>query len=574
MDVGHVTAASLRLRGGAPKAASRAGASAPQTVGASWAHLHHNLPVWASDRMDQLMDTRLAPSSMRTVNSGMQHYKAAALAYDLPDVIFRNDPSRGSYLAMFVLHMLIDTDIIFASIEKYVWGVCTFMKLQHQPDPRHGVMQWGDFMSSVKVVSHVPGEPRKAMPYEHVENFLLWAKQCVVDAGDLSALRGEERAALHRMVQHVVFTLILLFTFSRSECPCPKNFTGDEMFDPKKHWQVADFGLWIFNGINMMRIRFKAKKEDTLMQRSNARGTSADPSSSVEGDWVYIGRVHGPKNHFDLMTWHRWLLILWGRARTNNEPLFVNKDMTRPYTYSCAGADQKFYFTTAMPLVSPDEFVWGIHPYRVLGYNLSKEGNGLELTVAQGGWLGASHNRYTEFLADLVVQMSANMVGAPTNTIPSRIPSKVRLGRPAISRASRAAGIFDEIDELSPTESSDDEETVEEQRKIFVSMRDQARAAPSPGSRGPRTSPGRRPRRVSASPRPSSSSSLSPQRGDPLPSDSLALVSELPAQKKTTARQRGLEPAPVQMGASTSQSANCRSLATDASFRLSKKSEG
>ena len=397
---------------------------------------------------------------------------------------------------------------------------------------------------------------------------MLYARQCVIDAGDLSALKGAERAALHRMVQHAVFTLILLFTFSRSECPCPKNFSGDESFDPKKHWQVADFGMWTFNNVNMMRVRFKAYKQDTLMQRSNARGTSADPSSSVEGDWVYIGRVHNSKIHFDLMTWNKWLLILWGRPRARDEPLFVNKDADRPYTYSCARADQKFFFYAAMPQVDPDDFVFGIHPYRVLGYNLSKEGNGLELTVAQGGWEGASHDRYTEFLADKVVQMTANMVGAPTNAVPSRIPSKVRLGRPAISRA---AGTFEAIDEASPAESSGDEETVEQQRKVFISMRAKALAVPSPRSRGHRRSPGRRPRHANASPH-LSSSSVSPHRDSFPPSDSLALISELPAQKRTTARQRGEAPVPIQMRAAVARTQHCRLLATDANFRLSSPS--
>ena len=35
------------------------------------------------------------------------------------------------------------------------------------------------------------------------------------------------------------FILVLFFTFSRSECPCPKAFTGQESFDPSKHSVIA-----------------------------------------------------------------------------------------------------------------------------------------------------------------------------------------------------------------------------------------------------------------------------------------------------------------------------------------------
>eukprot|EP00966_Prymnesium_polylepis_P272912 6304971-Prymnesium_polylepis.1 len=42
-------------------------------------------------------------------------------------------------------------------------------------------------------------------------------------------------------VQLTLFVLVLLYTFSRSECPCPKSYTGQDKFDPGVHWTVADF---------------------------------------------------------------------------------------------------------------------------------------------------------------------------------------------------------------------------------------------------------------------------------------------------------------------------------------------
>eukprot|EP00966_Prymnesium_polylepis_P017222 397080-Prymnesium_polylepis.1 len=38
-----------------------------------------------------------------------------------------------------------------------------------------------------------------------------------------------------------LFILVLLYAFSRSECPCPMSYTGRDKFDPGVHWTVADF---------------------------------------------------------------------------------------------------------------------------------------------------------------------------------------------------------------------------------------------------------------------------------------------------------------------------------------------
>ena len=36
-------------------------------------------------------------------------------------------------------------------------------------------------------------------------------------------------------VQFGFLVLLLLFTFSRVECPCPKNYSGEDSWDDKKH---------------------------------------------------------------------------------------------------------------------------------------------------------------------------------------------------------------------------------------------------------------------------------------------------------------------------------------------------
>ena len=66
-------------------------------------------------------------------------------------------------------HMLVeDTELVWASIQGYLWGVRTWMKLQHQADPAYGVEHWDMLEQSCMVVAHVPAEPRKELPQTHL----------------------------------------------------------------------------------------------------------------------------------------------------------------------------------------------------------------------------------------------------------------------------------------------------------------------------------------------------------------------------------------------------------------------
>ena len=69
-------------------------------------------------------------------------------------------------MATWVTQMVDDTDLTFASISTYVWGMRTWHVLQHQADPAMGVMHWKEFMSGVAVMTAVPGEPRRELPFE------------------------------------------------------------------------------------------------------------------------------------------------------------------------------------------------------------------------------------------------------------------------------------------------------------------------------------------------------------------------------------------------------------------------
>eukprot|EP00966_Prymnesium_polylepis_P327716 7383561-Prymnesium_polylepis.1 len=89
------------------------------------------------------------------------------------------------------------------------------MKHQRQADPVAGVMGFDDWLSAVKVVTRVPHEPRKATALSVVT----------------AILHGTDQHDF-RSVQLALFLLVLLYTFSRSECPCPKHYTGRDKFDP------------------------------------------------------------------------------------------------------------------------------------------------------------------------------------------------------------------------------------------------------------------------------------------------------------------------------------------------------
>ena len=73
---------------------------------------------------------------------------------------------------------------------------------------------------------------------------------------------------------------------------------------------------------------------------------------------------------------------LLGKVRKPDEPMFLARDTVRPYTYSALLAD----FTTWVRGTEGASSRLAPHGLRVLGYNLSKCANGLELTVAHGGW--------------------------------------------------------------------------------------------------------------------------------------------------------------------------------------------
>ena len=308
-------------------------------------------PEWVS-RMEDIMDMRLTPSSMRTVECAMGHWRDVMQKYGWPVIISTDEKQRAARLATFVLHLMDDTSLAYKSISAYLWGVRQYMILHHQADPVFGIPNWREFMSSIQVLTHVLGEPRKALPMEVIQR--------VLEDTDETSFQD---------VCFAFFLVVLFFTFSRTECPCPKTFTT---FDPAEHWQVCDLRWRNVDGVWCLAVRLKKIKQDPRVLR---------PAASGEGDWSYIGDSPEP---FSILKWFKAYMSFFADARPPEDPFFLSKDRQRPYTYACASADLR---DRLVRLGLPADLAT-LHGVRVEAYNRSLDANGEKKTVLHGRWAG------------------------------------------------------------------------------------------------------------------------------------------------------------------------------------------
>ena len=384
--------------------------------------IFEGLPLELFDRLDEVMDTRLRPASMRKVVSSFNKWESFCVSRDWAPLLQSREPARGGRMAAWILSMVDDTDLVFSSISTYVWGMRTWHTLQHQSDPAMGVEFFSEFMRSVSVLTAVPGEPRKRVPLAILAAILE----------DIYTNHWNIRV----MVQLGLVLLILMLTFSRTECPCPKNFTGPDSWDPKKHWQVRDFVLRKFNGYWVLWVRFKAIKQDPRVERPQARHANSNlPSDFEEGgredskDWVPLGDVPGIP-HFSVALFYMRFVSLVGRERLPTEPFFLASDGVRPYTYRALCSE----FKQAVILQGGDADA-APHGIRVEMYVNSKRANGLDITVAHGGWSAESsgHERYDRFAHLDVLGIPAAMFGVRSVFAPD--PSGRVVGAPTVRGA-------------------------------------------------------------------------------------------------------------------------------------------
>ena len=354
------------------------------------------LPGSCITRIDEMLDNRLAASSMRTVMAGVHLWYEVADTYGWDHIIFSMDPLRGGKLAAYITYLTDDTSLVWATIRGYIWGLRHWFKLQHQADPVYGVEEFDELMKACKVLTIVPGEPRRRFKLETLE--------LILDDCDETSFQ---------YVQFVFFCLICIMTYSRSECPCPKSFTGRESFDASEHWCVEDIVPMLVHGVWCMGVRFKVIKQDLRVERPEAHGNA---------DWAYLGDLPGSK--WSIFSWYRKLMKFYSRGRLDPKaPFFTSKDGVRPYTYAAATADLKFYLLK----LNLDPAKEGtLHGLRVEGHDLTCRNHPLGESIAEahGLWKSGARTRYNRFqIVGDVLPIANAIFGVAT---PSSAPRNVK----------------------------------------------------------------------------------------------------------------------------------------------------
>ena len=141
------------------------------------------------------------------------------------------------------------------------------------------------------------------------------------------------------------------------------------------------------------------------MERPEVCGDGTETGAAAVGgsDWVIVGDV--PGTIFSVFMWYRLLMTFYPNGRKPEDPFFMARDRSRAYTYTSAQSDLHSHLERhGLPRR-------GCHGIRVGAYNKSKETNGEELTVAQGGWHSSAHYRYSRFVQRDVASIPARMVG-------------------------------------------------------------------------------------------------------------------------------------------------------------------
>ena len=154
--------------GDGPRAATSQATSVAYTRTSLW----EGLPASCSADLERVLDNRLGSSSLRSMAAALKIWFAVCALHSFDYVLATDNPMRGGAVAAFVLYMVSDTTLVWASIENYVWAWREWMVLQRQGDPIMGVMHWDRFINAVKVLTIVPNEPRVALRLADLECIL------------------------------------------------------------------------------------------------------------------------------------------------------------------------------------------------------------------------------------------------------------------------------------------------------------------------------------------------------------------------------------------------------------------
>ena len=335
--------------------------------------------------VEQVLSNRLATSSWRTVQGALRLWRPLAGQRGWGVVIATDDPQAGMKMTVFVMTLMLNTNLVYKSISNYVWGLRSWMQHQRQQDPVAGVREWGLVMKSIKVLTWVPGEPRRRTPISVVKRVLRLVNQ-----------------AVFWQVQMAFLILTLLYTYSRSECPCPKAHTGRDSFDPEAHWQVRDFQFRTRIGLDCPHgiwVRFKRIKQDPRVERPETRGRLGGDGDA--GDWAFIGDI-AEHELLSIVFWWRKMVFLRAEQQEADldAPMFVDPDdLSRAMTYSQALRD--WHFLQELAGV-PEAEQTGLHGLRVAGHDGTKWVLGSDVAEAHGLWKSGNNERYSRFKLSLV----------------------------------------------------------------------------------------------------------------------------------------------------------------------------
>ena len=349
------------------------------TVPYSRASIYVGMPTpELAARADEILGQRLGTSSHQSIQAALGHWRVVCSRHGWPEIIVTDDPTRGGKLSTFMMYMCDETDLAGVSIGNYVWALRAHMKQSRQLDPAFGLAEWDDWSEAIQVQAWVPGEPRRMVPVE-----LLASSLAQVDL------------ASFQEVQAAVLLLMLLFSFARSETPCPKTAAG---LDPLQHLLVEDVVPHALPSFHVA-MRLKRIKQDRRMERPEAQGNE---------DWVKLGDTLDPL--FSLKLWMARLFAFHGSRRADGGAFFVSpRDRASPLTYTQAMAHVRVLYERASSAAEAAKY--GLHSLRVTGYALSKRGAGEELTVAHGGWRSLAHRRYDRFSELEVLSLPEAMMG-------------------------------------------------------------------------------------------------------------------------------------------------------------------
>ena len=333
----------------------------------------------------RVLDNRLSASSWGTIKSGVKRWRACAMACGFSVILATDDLERGSKIARWLKHMVQENILVWKSISSYLWGMRQWQQLQGQGDPILGVLGMDLLLESVKVLTFTVGEPHRQAP-----------------AGLLGMILADTDETSFEEVQFNVVLLALSYTFSRTECPCPKTYDG---FDPSHHWRVRDFDAITILGLVCLLVRFQAIKQDPRIERPSGRG---------DGDWSVIGGI--PGSRFCILKWIYLFNQMLGPRPDKDGPMFVNKDRVRPYTYPNFSRDYTF---RQKRVGLADEDITHPHGVRVRSYNDVAGTLGRPLAGAHGGWVqpedkaasSVGNSRYDRFPLSLVIRIAACIAG-------------------------------------------------------------------------------------------------------------------------------------------------------------------